>query len=182
MNLKQFEYLNKDVPFLRKDVFMRLAFTLLYFVVFAWQFASVVIKSINGAEITLPMIISTVAVLVICLMFAGLSLMYCFKSFKTLSVVRKNGKCVSRVDILFNTDKKGFVTLYSYITKFLTLVCSIVLLCSFVYSFLEATYFSSISYYMPVLATICCSGFYSSYHINAEIDIVKNVKTYNSIY
>ena len=182
MNLKQFEYLNKDIPFLKKDIRTRLTFALVYFAVFAWQFASVVIKSINEVAITTPMIISTIAVLIVCLMFTALSLMYCFKSFKILSVVRKNGRCVSNVDILFNTNKTGFVKLYSYITEVLTIVCSIVVLCSLIYTLLEISYFASISFYMPVLATICCCGFYSSYHINSEINIVKNVQMYNSIY
>jgi len=182
MNLKQFEYLNKDIPFLKKDIRTRLIFALVYFAVFAWQFASVVIKSINEVAITTPMIISTIAVLVICLMFTALSLMYCFKSFKILSVVRKNGRCVSRVDILFNTNKNGFVKLYSYITEVLTIICSIVVLCSLIYTLLEISYFASVSYYLPVLATICCCGYYSSYHINSEINLVKNVQMYNSIY
>lgn len=181
MNLKQFEYLNKDIPFLKKDIAFRLFFALVYFAVFVWQFASVTIKSIHNS-ITTPMIVSTVAVLVICLLFVGLSLMYCFKSFKILGVVKKKGRCISRVEILFNTEKKGFVKLYSYITEFLTIICSIVLLCSAIYTMLEIAYISSISYYMPVLATICCGGFYSAYHINTEINIVKNVQMYNSIY
>ena len=182
MNLKQFEYLNKDIPFLKKDIAFRITFTIIYFAVFVWQFISMATKSINKIYITLPMIISTVFVLLTCLLFAGLSLIYCFKSFKVLSIVKKQGKCISSVEILFNTKKSGFVKLYSYITEFLTIICSIVLLCSFIYSFLEIAHFSTISYYMPVLATICCTGLYSSYHINVEINIVKNVQMYNSVY
>lgn len=182
MNLKRFEYLNKDVPFLKKDIALRLLFALLNFAIFVWQFASLIVNSINKIKISTPMIISTIFVLLVALLFCGLALMYCFKSLKVLSVVKKEGKCISSVEILFNTNKSGFMKLYSFITEALSLICAIVVLCSIIYGFLEVAYYSSISYYMPVLAIICCCGFYSSYHINTEISIVKNVQMYNSFY
>jgi len=182
MNLKRFEYLNKDVPFLKKDVTSRLLFSLLYFAIFVWQFASIVIKSINKINLSTAMIVASVFVLLVTLMFGALSLLYCFKSLKILSVIKKNGRCVSSVEILFNTEKTGFMKLYSFITEVLTIICSIVVLCSIIYAFLEMAYFASISFYMPVLVVLCCCGFYSSYHIRAEINIVKNVQMYNSIY
>jgi len=101
MNLKRFEYLNKDVPFLKRDIALRLVFALLYFVIFVWQFASLIVKSINKIIISTPMIISTIFVLLVALLFCGLALLYCFKSFKVLSVVKKEGRCVSSVEILF---------------------------------------------------------------------------------
>ena len=181
MNSKRFEYLNKDVPFLKKDITFRLFFALLYFTIFCWQFTSVIISNINK-NFNLGMIVSSAFVLITCLLFSALSLLYAFKSMKVLSIVRKNGKCVSSVEILFNTDKKGFIKLYSIITEILSIVCSIVLLCSIIYSALQYSYLSSISYYLPLLATICLCGYYSSYHINTEIATVKNVIMYHSAY
>ena len=148
MNSKKFEYLNKDMPFLKKDIAFRLMFALLYFAVFVWQFAALVIKIVNKATVSTPMIVSTIFVLLLTLLFSGLSLLYCFKSFKILGVVKKNGRCVSSVEILFNTSKKGFMKLYSIITEILAIVCSIVLLCSFIYSVLEIAYYANISYYI----------------------------------
>ena len=182
MNSKKFEYLNKDIPFLKKDAALRFTFALIYFAIFTWQFASLVAKNIRKITITTPMIISTIFVMLMSLLFMGLSLMYCFKSMKILDVIKKDGRCVSSVEILFNTSKKGFMKLYSFITEVLAIVCSIVVICSIIYIALDAVYFASISYYMPVLAVLCCCGFYSAYHINSEIDIVKNVQMFNSIY
>ena len=182
MNTKQFEYLNKDVPFLKKDSIKRMVFSLIYFAIFIWQFMSVVSKSINGEKFNTGMIISSIFVLLVSFMFAGISLLYCFKSIKILDVIKKEGRCVSSVAILFNTSKKGFVSLYSFITEVLAIICSIVLLCSIIYGLLEFSYLSSVSFYMPVLAVLCCCGFYSSYHIKAEIITVKNVQSFNSIY
>jgi len=180
MNLKKFEYLNKDTPFLKKDVAFRLFFTAVFFGVFVWQFVKLIIQLEQG--LNTAMIISTIAVLIIALLFSGLSILYCLKSMKILSVIRKTGKCVSSVEILFNTNKSGFMKLYSFLTEILAVICGIVLLCSVIYSALEVAYFSTISYHMPVLAIICACGFNSVYHINNEISVVKNVQLYNSIY
>ena len=37
MNLKNFEYLNKDVTFLRKDLVFRASFTVAFFAIFAYD-------------------------------------------------------------------------------------------------------------------------------------------------
>ena len=180
MNLKRFEYLNKDVPFLKKDVAFRLGFTVIFFALFVWQFVKLIMQI--GKELNTAMIVTSIAVLLTSLLFSSLSILYALKSMRILSVVRKNGKCVSSVEILFNTNKNGFMKLYAVITEILALVCGLVLLCSFVYSALEVAYLSSISYYMPVLAIVCMCGFNSVYHINNEIAVVKNVQAFNSIY
>lgn len=182
MNLKKFEYLNKDIPFLKKDILFRLTFAILYFAVFCWQFASVVIKILNNEEINIGMIIATISVLLVSLLFAGISIMYALKSHKVLSVIKKKGRCVSSVEILFNTNKTSFMKLYSFITEALTIICTIVLLCSLLYTILQIGYLSTMSFYLPLLVVICICGYYSSYHINAEISIVNNVNSYNSIY
>ena len=122
MNLKKFEYLNKDIPFLKKDIAFRVVFALIYFAVFVWQFVSLMMHTINGEHISIPMIISTAFVMILAVLFAGLSLMYCFKSFKVLGVINKNGRCVSSVEILFNTNKRSFIKLYSFITEALSII------------------------------------------------------------
>ena len=180
MGLKKFEYHSKNIPFLKRDIALRLVFVLVFFAIFAWQFISLMQNLDSGVNV--GMIIATIAVLICSLLFAGISILYCLKSFKILTVVKKTGRCLSSVPILFDTSKKGFLKMYSIITEVLAIVCAIVLLCSLIYSLLEMAYFSSISYYMPVLAIICACGFNSVYHINAEIAIAKNVQEYNSIY
>ena len=180
MGIKRFEYLNSNIPFLKKDVGCRLLFTFVFFGVFVWQFVSLLFNLKAGLNI--GMTVSTVFVLLIALLFAGISIMYALKSMKILSIVKKKGRCTSSVQILFNTSKKGFMKLYSIVTEILSIVCAVVLICTVVYSFLEMAYFSTISYFMPVLAIICFCGFNSVYHINAEIATVKNVQEYHSMF
>lgn len=181
MHLKKFEYLHKDVPFLKKDLGFRVFFILLFIAVFAWQFISILMQDFS-TSVNIPMLISSVAVLLISLMFITLNLMYSFKNFKVLSVIKKQGRCISSVDILFNTKKSGFVYLYSLITKALALVATLILVCSITYSVLQITFYANVSFYLPLLAVVCVCGYYSAYHINTEIKTVKTVQEFNSIY
>lgn len=181
MNLKKFEYQNKDVPFLKKDVIFRILFAVLFVAVFVWQIVSLFLQY-SKSSLNVAMIISTIIVLLTSLLFALLSILYALKDLRIVSVVNKRGRSIDTVSIMFNTEKKGFLNLYKIINEVLAVLSLLVLIFSLTYSVLEFYYFSAVSYYMPVLLLIVVSGFNASYHLNTEIATIQTVQEFNKIY
>ena len=175
MNSKKFEYTDRDLSYLKKDIIYRTIFALLFLIVFTWQFISFFKASITKSTTTMQIVVAII-VFVCCLMLTFISLLYIFKDFRIISAIKRNGRCVSSVQILIKTNKKSFVWLYSLLIQFLTIITAIVLICSITYSILQIAYFSTISFYLPFLITICISGFNSIYHIKDEMHIQNTVQ------
>ena len=181
MNLKNFEYLNKDIPFLRKDLIFRASFTVAFFAIFLIQLIAM-LKNLVTDTLNLGMAISSGVVLITTALFCFLSILYMLKTLRIMSEVNNSGRCVSSVDILLNTKKDGFVKLYSLVCEFLALLATVVLVCSITYSALQVAYYDTLSYYLPLLVTICLTAFYSVFHLRNELKTVQTVNQYNSIY
>lgn len=181
MNYKVFEYHNKDIPFLKREIIFRSTFAMLFFATFVWQFISM-IENINTGLLSVGKIVSSIFVLIACLLFSVLSILYVLKTLRVISVIKLKGKCVSSVEILFKLEKDSFIKLYSIITEILALIAAIVLICALTYSILEVSYYATLSYFLPLLITISLSAFYSVFHIRNEIKIVKTVEEFNAIY
>ena len=181
MNLKKFEFTSKDAPFIKRDITLRLVFTALFVALFVWQFVALVIAQSTNS-ISTAKLVATIFVLLTSLLMAMLGFVYAFKDIRILNAVKKRGSCVSTVDIIFSTKKHSFVRLYQIICQVLALVCLFVLLCSLTYAVLQLAYFSTISYYMPILMLVCTTGFNSVFHVHSEIKTVETVKQYHSYY
>lgn len=181
MNLKNFEYAHKDIPFLKKDLIFRATFAVMFVAVFLIQLIAT-LKLLVVNNLTLGNIISATVVLITTALFAFLSILYMMKSVRIIDVIHQSGRCVSSVDVLMKIDKTSFVKLYSVVCYILSLFASVVLVCSITYSFLQVTYYSSISFYLPLLVTIVLTSYYSVLHIKNEIKTMQTVNQYNSIY
>ena len=181
MNLKNFEYLHKDVPFLKKVLFIRASFTVLFFAIFLIQLISSLKKLVTDS-LNLGMAVSSGIVILTCILFMFISILYMLKSKRILSVINNQGRCVSSVELLFDTRKNGFVRLYSVITEILAFIATIILVCGFTYASLDIAYNSYISFYLPLLATVCSTAYYSVFHLSNELKTVMLVNQYNSIF
>ena len=181
MNLKKFEFVNKDVPSLKKDIATRLTFTVLFVGILIWQFVSFLITH-NAGNMTIGKIISTVFVLLLALILGMLGFVYTFKDFRIVTAIKKRGSCVSTVDLLFSTKKDSFMKIYDIICQVLAYVSLFVLLCSLTSLILNAAFYSQMSYYMPLLFLLCAAGFNSVFHIKSEINTMKTVQQYHSFY
>lgn len=181
MNLKNFEYLSKDVPFLKKDLIFRASFAVLFFTLFLIQIVSM-FKNIVTDSLNIGMAISSTVVLITCGLFSFLSIIYMLRDLRTIDTINNHGKCVSSVDILLSVKKDSFIKLYSFVCDLLALVASLILVCSLTYSVLQATYYDYVSYYLPLLITVSFTAFYAVFHIKNEIATMQNVNRYNSIY
>lgn len=181
MNLKKFEYQHKDIPLLKKDIFARFVFAILFLLVAMWQFATLILELAKG-PVSIFMIVSTIFVLMMSIVMSLCGLMYAFKDFRIITNIKKDGKCVSTVQVLYNIDKAGFIRLYQAINFILSLLTTLIIIATATYSFLEIAYYSTISYYLPILFIFCLVGYNSVFHIKYEINTVKLVKTHHSIY
>lgn len=177
MNSKRFEFNNKDLPYLKRDIVVRTIFSLLFLAVFVWQFAI----TINGAiakSLNILQICSSILVFICSLMLAMISLLYVFRDFRVITAIKVHGRCVTSVQMLIKTHKRSFIWMYSLLIQFLTLATTLVLICSLTYSILQIAYMSSISFYLPLLLTICLSGYNSIYHIKDEMHTQNTVQEY----
>lgn len=181
MNSKKFEYLNKDVPMLKKDITFRLVLMGLFVFVFVWQFIMFIIEYGNKT-LNLGKILATIFVMLFSLTFAMLSLLYALKSYKNIGIIKKRGKCVSSVIILFDLNNSGWIKLIYFVTSVITLALSLAVVSIITYSILQFAYFSNISFFIPMLLSLTIMGFNSVYHIRNEINVVKTVKLYNAMY
>ena len=178
MNYRKFEYQHKDVPALKKEILFRCIFAGLFLLIFVWQFIAMIAK-LSNTKLTAGMVLSTCLVMLLALLFAALSLLYCLKANNIINVIKKTGKCVSSVDMMFNLKRDSFIRLYSIINAIVTLIASLILISSITYSILEIAFYSSINYYIPLLAIICLTGFYSAYHMHIELNTMKYVEEFN---
>lgn len=181
MKTERFEYQNKDLPLLRKDIFMRLLFMGLFMAVFVWAFVNIVVNYMRD-ELSVIKTIVGVVILVISLLFALISLVYAFRSFNTKQKVVLNGNAVKNITIISNIKKNSFLRIYSFVMQLISIVMLMVLACGITYAVLEYVYFTTLSYYLPILFLVSITGFNSVYHIKAEIKTIQNVQEFNSIF
>lgn len=181
MNRKRFEYFHKDIKQLKIDIFVRLLFTTFFVATFIWQLVALILKQVNGV-VTIPQGI-TASIVLISSLFLGLAtITFAFKDFKIIATIKMQGKCVSSVQVLFRTDKKSFMWLYKLIGEVLTLGTTLVLLACITYSILEISYYSSISFYMPLIFMVCVAGYNAIYHVNDEIRTQQTVQEQQPLY
>lgn len=181
MNTKRFEYFHKDIKQLKIDIAFRIFFSILFIACFVWQMVSMIMVSLHDS-LTVAQSVASGIVLVSSLMLCLVTFSYAFKDLRIIASIKMNGKCISSVSILFSTRKSGFLKLYSYLTQFLTLAVTLVLVACITYSILQVTILSTISFYMPLLLTICVSGYNSIYHIKDEITTQNTVQEQQSSY
>ncbi len=181
MKNERFEYQNRDIPMLKKDIFFRFLFMLLFIGIFAWQLFLLISNYLHGTLSPIKTIVS-VALLISSLMFSLVSFTYAFRSLNIMQKVILHGTAVKTISVISNAKKNSFLRIYSFVTQLISLVMLVVLCCAVTYNVLEYVYFTTISYYLPVLLFVSAAGFNSVYHIKHEIKTIQNVREFNSIF
>lgn len=179
MNSK-FEYHVKDIPFLKKDVFFRFLFFVGFLALFVWQTSITLIESIHE-NFNIFMLIVSGIVLIASLFMMLISMLYAMKNLRTISIIRKRGKCVSVVPLIFNTKKHSYIKLFQFINAVITLASIAVLVSAVTLTILNISYSTS-TFYLPLLFLVCLAGFNSVFHIKNEISTSQFVSAFNSIY
>jgi len=178
MNQKKFEFHNKDIPLLKKDIRKRLLFVILFMAAFISQLIMIILNVSNGVATVSRFILASV-VMIMSLLFAVLSVSFIMKANKQINTIKKSGYCVSYISVLPSIHKSGFAKTYSFITQVIA-VLTLVLFCWLgTYAVLEFIYFTTVSQFFPLLLLLTVVGFNSSYHIKHELKITESVQVYS---
>lgn len=175
MRSKRFEYFHKDIKQLKKDIAFRVTFSVLFFGVIAWQLITTLLLHFSKTLTQTKLIISAI-VLISALVLFSVTLAYAIKDCRIVKVIKENGRCVSSVSILFSTDKTSFLKFYQGLMTILTVAITLLFIACVTYSILEISFYTKISFYMPLLLMICLAGYNSIYHVKDEILTQNNVQ------
>ncbi len=181
MKFKKLEYQHKDLPILKKDMIFRIIFMSLFLAIFIWQLISMFFNYFHDS-LSNTMLIVSVFVMLISLILALTALIYAFRDINIINEVRHQGKAVRTISVISNNKKGSFLKMFNYLSKFIAFAMMLVLVCGITYSVLELVYFSSITFYMPILILFAISGFNSVYHIKMEMNTISSVQEYNALY
>lgn len=182
MNGKRFEYFHKDIKQLQTDIIVRFVFSALFLGTFVWQIVSILLTSMKGS-ISLPQGISSIIVLTTTFLLCLVTMSFAFKDLRIIAAIKMRGKCVSTIQILFKVDgKRNFLWLYKFIMTILALATTLVLIAAVTYGVLQVAFFATVSFYMPLLLTICLASYNSIYHIKDEITTQKTVQQQQPLY
>lgn len=181
MKFKKLEYQHKDMPLLKKDTIFRLVFMSLFLIIFVWQLISMFFNYFQNS-LSMTMMIVSVIVLLVSLILTLTALIYAFRDINIINQIRHQGKAVRTISVISNNKKGSFLKMYNYLSKFIAFVMFLVLVCGVTYSVLELVYYSSITFYMPILILFAISGFNSVYHIKMEMKTIDDVQEYNALY
>ncbi len=177
MKLETFEYHNKDVPMLKKDMAFRILFVGLFFIVFLWQLLFMIRDFSLGTLTTIKSIVAVV-VLLVSFMFMLVAFVYAYRSINIVNDVKHHGKSVKTLTVLSDNKRGSFIRMYSLLTRFITLIMVLALLSGLTYGILEYVYYKTISFYLPIMFFVAASGLNSVYHIHAEIKLMNDVQKY----
>ena len=166
---------------LKKDIFFRLFFMFLFVLVFAWQFVLFVVH-FRRDDISQTQLIATICLLVVSLLFASISLVYAFRSLGIVQKIKLHGNAVKQIPIISNAKSQSFLRLYSVVNLLITLVMIVVLVSAITYSVLQYVYFTTQSYYLPILFFVSFAGFNSVYHLKAELKTIQNVREFKNFF
>lgn len=181
MTMERFEYQHKDLPMLKRDIIFRFIFVFLFSAIFIWQLVLLLTNYVRSTLSPMKTIVAVI-LLVVSLMFAVISFTYAFKSLNIIQRVILHGTAVRHISIISNAKKDSFLRMYSLAMQLITLAMVVILCCTVTYNILEYVYFTTISFYLPVLLFVCIAGFNSVYHIKDEIKTIQNVREFSSIF
>jgi len=181
MNQKRFQYQNKDIPFLKKDIKARMFFMVLFGIVFFMQMILLILNVIDGTA-TLTMAIVSAIIMLVSLVFSILSLIFAFKDIQAIDVIKKTGFVVSSISLMPSIEKNSFTKLYSTLTYIIAFAMLIALVGIITYSILQFVYFTTVSFYLPLMLLVTVCGFNSAYHIKHEIEIIQTVLNFQTAF
>jgi len=181
MNQKKFEFQHKDLPFLHKDYKMRIFYVFLFIAIFIAQVAMLAYSFSKGNTST-TMIISSGAIMLVSLMLVILSLSFALRSLRLMNVIKIHGYAVTAISVLPSMNKVKFSKVYAFMSEIVAVATLLVLACGVTYSLLEFVYFTTFSFYLPLLLLVTIVGFNTVYHVNHEIKMIQSIKEYNPAY
>lgn len=177
--VSMYEFTHKNVPYLKKDIVARVLFGFAFLVVFIWQFILLVVNYSAGTLSSLMMGVAIFTMLS-ALLVGIVSALYAYKSINTIKEINESGAVIKKINLLGQNVKKGsLIKMYNVLSQILAIIMLMVFASGLTYAILELIYYSTHSFYLPVLLLITISGFNGVYHLQTEIHTIREVAHYN---
>lgn len=169
---KYFEFQHKHIPLIKNDIKNRLLFSFLFFIAFALQFVFVIVMRNTNQHTTVLIAVSSLALIATtCSLIANLY--FAVKNIHLLNQIKAHGKAKRELAFTFSTEKQSVLKLYYVITKIVSILLAVLLICSCTYFLLSYIYYETIPYYLPMLLTLTFIGFSTCHHVNNRIELQK---------
>lgn len=170
----KYTYYRKDEKFLKNDYAMRQLFFILFNIVTIWQLINVFSKQ-NKQELTTPLLILSIFVIVTSLIYSIICFAYAMKNLKILNNIKENGNYTTTENILPSIKDGSCIKILQFINLAVSLILTFVFVFSLLYVILKVSFMAKISFYFPTLLLLCFVGYFTVYHIHHEIKIVQNI-------
>lgn len=176
MKAKQFQYRNKDIPMLKKEITARMLYAVLFSLIFFVQSTVFFVNIDFNFSILAKSIILTTMIL--SLLLAGVSFIFAMRAMSHINTIKRHGSSVATITLIFSSTKKGFLNLYRIILSIISFVISMLLIAVITYSILEIIYLGTLSEYLPALLLTAAASYNSLFHVKQEIKIMQTVNPF----
>ncbi|MCQ2565023.1 MAG: hypothetical protein MJ152_04125, partial [Clostridia bacterium] len=146
MKTKKFEYVLKDVPMLKRDMFLRLIYFFLFVAVCVLQVVTIIMFA--NQFTTLHYIISC-SVCVMSLMLALISMWYATSDVASINMIKRNGHHVKNSPMMFASSESFLFKMFNFMSKVLAVIMIAVALSAITYNILQYIYYQTISIFIP---------------------------------
>lgn len=177
MNSRRYEFLKKDIKFLRKNAFSYIIYSILFISIFALQFLLFVYENENS-KITMTKGIIGVTVMFSLTILAMIAILLAGREFNTIMQIKKHYHSVRQVYVFKNADKSGFLSMYSVVNRIIGIVTLILSASVVTYAILDYIHNENVMFFLPMILAIMVSSFSSSGYLSSQLKISRTVNEY----
>ena len=156
MTSKRFKLVEKDIPFLKKDMKIKIVLTVVFALVLAWQTIAFIMDFVNKTNSILNMCIS-ITVIVYALALLCFTIFFTVRNLNLISVIKEKDHCLWDVPFISNTSKTGLINMYKILCLVLGCICGFILIACFIAICVQKSFITL--RYLPLLLTVGASCF-----------------------
>ena len=177
MYSKRYDFLKKDIKFLRKSAFSHIFYSILFVSIFVLQFMLFIYENEHGkisilkGSIAICVLISMIFLTMIAILLAG-------KDISTIIQIKKHTHSVRNVYVFKNVNKTGFLNMYSIVNRMIGIITLILSASVITYSVLDYIYNQSVLFYLPLILAITINSFSSSGFLKSQLKISETINEY----
>lgn len=177
MNSKQYEFLKKDIKFLRKNAFTSVFYSIIFISIFVLQFLLFIYENEHSKITTTQGAVG--ATVMVCLIFLStFAILLAGRDFSTIMQIKKNFHSVRQVYVFSRTEKSGFLNMYSVVNRIIGIITLILSASVVTYAVLDYIYNQAVMFFLPTILTIMMTSFSSSNQLSIQLKISRTVNEY----
>lgn len=177
MNTKRYEFVKKDVKFLRKNAFSHIFYSILFLSIFILQFMLIIYEN-EHSKISIAKGVIGVSVMISMIILTMTAILLAGRDINTIMQIKKNNRSVRQVYIFKHTNKFGFLNIYSIINRIIAIITLILSASVITYAVLDYVYNSNIMFFLPLILSVTVNSFSSSGYLKTQLKISETVNEY----